>query len=65
MVDKEDPLYVKSKVRDYLKTKDVNISGELIDGKDGVLNAKIKNILDDAVGRARGNGRKTLFEKDL
>jgi histone H3/H4 len=62
---KEDPLYVKSKVRDYLKTKGVNVSGEFIDGEKGTLNEKIMGLLDDAVGRAKANSRKTIYEKDL
>lgn len=58
-----DPLYVKSKIRDYLKTKDVNISSEFMDGN--MLNTKMMELLDNAVRRAKENNRKTLYERDL
>jgi histone H3/H4 len=58
-----DALFVKSKVRDYIKSKGCNTSGDLIDGKS--LNDAIQNVLDKAIGRAKANGRKTVQEKDL
>ena len=58
-----DVLFVKSKVRDYIKTKDCNTSGDVIDGP--ALNNAIVGILDKAIGRAKANGRKTVQEKDL
>ncbi len=58
-----DALFVKSKVRDYIKSKGCNTSGDLIDGK--ALNDAIVNVLDNAIGRAKANGRKTVQEKDL
>jgi histone H3/H4 len=58
-----DVLFVKSKVRDYIKSKDCNTSGDVIDGP--ALNNAIVGILDKAIGRAKANGRKTVQEKDL
>jgi histone H3/H4 len=58
-----DALFVKSKVREYIKSKGCNTSGDLIDGK--ALNDAIVNVLDNAIARAKANGRKTVQEKDL
>ena len=58
-----DALFVKSKVRDYIKSKGCNTSGDLIDGK--ALNDAIVGVLDKAIARAKANGRKTVQEKDL
>ena len=58
-----DVLFVKSKIRDYIKSKGCNTSGDVIDGP--ALNAAITSILDKAIGRAKANGRKTVQEKDL
>ena len=58
-----DVLFVKSKVRDYIKSQACNTSGDVIDGP--ALNNAIVMILDAAIGRAKANGRKTVQEKDL
>ena len=58
-----DVLFVKSKVREYIKSKGCNTSGDLIDG-DSLNNAVIE-VLDAAINRAKANGRKTVQEKDL
>jgi len=58
-----EALFVKSKIRDYIKSKGCNTSGDLIDGP--ALNNAIVEILDKAVNRAKANGRKTVQEKDL
>ncbi len=58
-----DVLFVKSKVREYIKSKDCNTSGDVIDGP--ALNEAIITILDAAIGRAKANGRKTVQENDL
>ena len=60
---KAEALFVKSKVREYIKSKGCNTSGDLIDGDS--LNNVIIEILDKAIGRAKANGRKTVQEKDL
>ncbi|MGQ4874233.1 MAG: DUF1931 domain-containing protein [Promethearchaeia archaeon] len=54
---------MKSKVREYIKSKGCNTSGEIIDGD--ALNKVIMEILDKAIARAKANGRKTLQPRDL
>lgn len=56
-------LFVKSKVREYIKAKECNTSGDLVDGD--ALNKVIIEILEKAIARAKGNNRKTVQEKDL
>ena len=56
-------LFVKSKIREYIKSKGCNTSGDVIDGP--ALNEAIVTILVAASGRAKANGRKTVQEKDL
>ncbi len=58
-----DVLFVKSKVREYIKSKNCNTSGDVIDGP--ALNNALIGILDKAIARAKANGRKTVQEKDL
>ncbi|MHA1291238.1 MAG: DUF1931 domain-containing protein [Promethearchaeota archaeon] len=60
---KVDALFVKSKIREYIKGKGCNTSGDLIDGD--ALNNAIIEVLDKAIARAKANGRKTVQEKDL
>ena len=61
--DKIDPLFVKSKVREFIKGKGCNTSSGVLDGEN--LNKIIMSILDKAVGRAEGNKRKTVKARDL
>lgn len=58
-----DVLFVKSKVREYIKGKGCNTSGDVIDGP--ALNNAIVDVLDKAIARAKANNRKTVQEKDL
>jgi histone H3/H4 len=58
-----EPLYVKSKIREYLKSKDCNTSSSVIDGDK--LNARIIEILDRAIDRAKKNGKKTVKPRDI
>lgn len=58
-----DTLIVKSKVREYIKSKGCNTAGDLVDGN--ALNDAIKEIIDKAVARAQANGRKTVQAKDI
>jgi hypothetical protein len=60
---KVEALFVKSKVREYIKSNECNTSGGLIDGDS--LNNAIIDVLDKAIARAKANGRKTVQEKDL
>lgn len=59
-----DALFVKSKVREYVKSKDCNTSASVLDN-DGKLNLAIIDVLDKAIARAKANGRKTLKGRDL
>ena len=58
-----ETLFVKSKVREYIKGKECNTSGAVLDGS--ALNNAIIDILDKAIARAKANNRKTVQEKDL
>ncbi len=58
-----EPLFVKSKVREFIKSKGCNTSSAVLDGDS--LNGIIMGMLDKAVGRAKGNGRKTVKARDL
>ncbi|KKK46256.1 hypothetical protein LCGC14_0934090 [marine sediment metagenome] len=46
-----DVLFVKSKVREYIKGKECNTSGDVIDGPS--LNNAIIEVLDKAIARAK------------
>jgi len=54
---------VKTRVYDYLKSKGVRISSDLLEGP--ILHARILEILDNAIERAKKNKRKTVQPKDL
>ncbi len=56
-----EDLVVKSKARDYVKSKGVRISGEVFDA----LSKNIASNLDAAIERAKSNGRKTIKAFDL
>lgn len=58
-----EALFVKSKIRDYIKAKKCNTGSDVVDGD--VLNKRIIEILDRAIERAKANKRKTVQEKDL
>ncbi|MFX1241978.1 MAG: DUF1931 domain-containing protein [Promethearchaeota archaeon] len=58
-----EPLYVKSKVREYIKGKGCNTSSGVLDGD--TLNNLIMEMLDDSVRRAKANNRKTVKARDL
>ena len=60
---KVEALFVKSKVREYIKSKDMNTSSGILDGNS--LNDMITWMLDQAVKRAQANGRKTVKARDL
>jgi len=60
---KGDALFVKSKVREYIKSKDANASSELLDTD--ALNEALMDILDRAVRRAKANARKAIKATDL
>lgn len=57
----DEILVVASKVRNYLKSKNVKMSGELIEG----LNKKVMWLLDSAAMRAQSNKRATVKAHDV
>ena len=59
-----EALFVKSKVREYIKKKGCNTSGAILD-ENGSLNASIMTLIDKAIARAKANGRKTVKDRDL
>ena len=60
---KVEPLFVKSKVREYIKGHECNTSSAVLDGE--VFNKIIMSLLDKAIARAKGNNRKTVKARDL
>lgn len=54
-------LVVASKVRDYVKSKNMRMSAEVIEA----LSEKIKYKIDKAVLRAQANKRQTLRAEDI
>lgn len=55
-------LIVQSKVRDYIKGQgDFNIAGDVMEA----LSGRVGRLLDDAVRRAKDNGRKTVKGRDV
>jgi len=58
-----EPLYVKSKVREFIKGQECNTSSGVLDGD--TLNKLIMELLDNAVRRAKANNRKTVKARDL
>ena len=60
---KAEPLFVKSKVREYIKGKGCNTSSAILDGD--ALNNIIIEILDKAIARTKANNRKTVSERDI
>jgi len=55
-----DVLVVASKVREYVKSKKCNTSGEFI----GELSNTVYEVIDKAINRAQSNNRKTIQAKD-
>lgn len=60
-VEDEQTLVVASKVRAYLQSKGVKVSGELI----GALNKKVMMVLNDASERTKANKRSTVKPQDV
>jgi len=58
-----EPLYVKSKIREFIKGNGCNTSSGVLDGE--TLNKIIMEILDNAIRRAKANNRKTVKARDL
>ncbi|KKN07084.1 hypothetical protein LCGC14_1070690 [marine sediment metagenome] len=60
---KIEPLYVKSKVREYIKGNGCNTSSGVLDGD--TFNGIIIEMLDKAIARSKANNRKTVKARDL
>ena len=60
-VRSREVLVVASKVKAYMKGKDMNTSAEAIT----TLSDKVYMLLDEASGRTKANGRKTLKSQDV
>lgn len=60
-MEADSVMVVASKVRSYLQSKNVKVSGELI----GALNKKLMMMLDAAVERTKANGRATVKPQDV
>lgn len=56
-----DMMVVGSKVKAYVKGKDLRVAGEMLDE----LNKHVSQMLDRAADRAKGNGRSTIKATDL
>lgn len=53
-------LLVQSKVRAYIKKKGLNTGGDSL----AALEKAFEGSLNDAIGRAKSNDRKTLMSRD-
>lgn len=56
-----DVMVVASKVREYLKSRGVKMSGDLPEA----LNKVVMMVLDNAASRAKGNKRSTVKPQDV
>lgn len=56
-----DSVIVQSRLREAVKGLDLRMDGDLPDA----LNDKVRELLEEAAGRAKGNDRKTLRPYDL
>jgi hypothetical protein len=61
MAKKAEPLVVGSKVKALIKGKKCLTSGDLLDG----LNVMVAKAIEEAVERAKKNGRSTVRPHDL
>jgi histone H3/H4 len=57
----KEMLVVGTKVKNYIKTKGVMSSSDVLDA----LNDAVHKLLDKAVERAKANGRKTVQGRDV
>ena len=61
MAKDKERLLVGTKVKDYVKSKDLMSSADMLDA----LNDCVYDCLDRAIERAKANGRKTLQPRDV
>lgn len=60
---KTDTLFVKSKVREYIKSQGADPKSDLLDAN--ALNGAIIDMLNRTIGRAKANARKSISSRDL
>ena len=56
-----DSLVVNSKVREFAKKEDINVSSDFGEG----LSKVVEDVITKAIERVKANGRKTLRSYDL
>ena len=56
-----ETLVVISKVKEYVKSKDMQTSETAVDA----LSNAVRELLDKAVERAKANGRATIKDRDI
>jgi histone H3/H4 len=62
MSDASEVLVVVSKIKSYIKDRSgMNTSG----GVAPVLSDKVRRLCDEAIERARADGRKTVMDRDF
>ena len=58
----QEVLVVASKVKAYIRRQaDMNTSADVMKS----LSGKIRKLCDDAIGRAKESGRKTVLDRDI
>jgi len=61
MAKKKDPLVVTSKVKAYIRSKNMMTSSDAV----GAINEAVYCMLDKAIGRTKANRRSTIRAQDL
>lgn len=60
--EKEDVLVVVSKLKNYIRQRSgMNTSGNV----GSALSAMIRKVCDDAIEKAKSDGRKTVMDRDI
>lgn len=60
--EKSETLVVASKLKNYIREKSgMNTSAAVVD----VLSNKLRGLCDEAIERAKGEGRKTVMDRDF
>lgn len=55
-------LVIQSKIREYIKNSgDYNVASDVMEE----LSKKVEELLNDAITRTKGNGRKTIKGRDI
>jgi len=62
--DKKKVLVVDFRVKEFAKTIDENVQNVSMDFSEA-LSKKVEKVVEDAVKRARSNGRRTVQANDL